>query len=268
MGFTSGKLWATANVGATSPEKKGNYYAWGETGTKNTYTWDNYAYYETYSSGVHRYSYIDTDDIGGMEVPVITGAYADNGGGAYEMVDEYCVDPAYNDTRFIQNNKNYYSRMPSQSDFQELLNNTTQAAATVNGVTGVMFTSKKNGNKLFFPYSGSYYDGKTPANNTVTYYWTSTAYANDSKKAWAVKLASGAASMTQCQHRTGLAIRACAYPASLSVPSYAPTSIDENRLTMTSDSASSPIYTLQGIKVEGDLKPGIYVKNGRKFVVK
>ena len=27
-------------------------------------------------------------------------------------------------------------------------------------------------------------------------------------------------------------------------------------------------YTIQGVKVEGELKPGIYIRNGKKFVVK
>ena len=33
--------WATCNVGASSPEQYGNYFAWGEIITKNTYTKDN-----------------------------------------------------------------------------------------------------------------------------------------------------------------------------------------------------------------------------------
>ena len=33
--------WATCNVGADSPEEYGDYYAWGETSTKGTYTEDN-----------------------------------------------------------------------------------------------------------------------------------------------------------------------------------------------------------------------------------
>ena len=40
LGLPSGTLWATCNVGANKPEDYGNYYAWGETGTKNTYNWD------------------------------------------------------------------------------------------------------------------------------------------------------------------------------------------------------------------------------------
>ena len=34
-------VWATNNIGATTPEEYGDYYAWGETATKNTYTRDN-----------------------------------------------------------------------------------------------------------------------------------------------------------------------------------------------------------------------------------
>ena len=33
--------WATCNVGANKPEEYGNYYAWGETITKSSYTSDN-----------------------------------------------------------------------------------------------------------------------------------------------------------------------------------------------------------------------------------
>ena len=36
--------WATCNVGATTPEGYGNYYAWGETSTKSSYSSSNYTY--------------------------------------------------------------------------------------------------------------------------------------------------------------------------------------------------------------------------------
>ncbi len=36
--------WATCNVGATTPEEYGDYYAWGETITKSSYTSSNYTY--------------------------------------------------------------------------------------------------------------------------------------------------------------------------------------------------------------------------------
>lgn len=38
LGLPSGLKWATHNIGATTPEEYGNYYAWGEVLPKNTYT--------------------------------------------------------------------------------------------------------------------------------------------------------------------------------------------------------------------------------------
>ncbi len=41
LGLPSGLKWATCNVGASSPEEYGDYYAWGEIDTKSEYTKDN-----------------------------------------------------------------------------------------------------------------------------------------------------------------------------------------------------------------------------------
>ena len=42
LGLPSGTLWAACNVGAASPDASGNHYAWGETMTKDSYTWESY----------------------------------------------------------------------------------------------------------------------------------------------------------------------------------------------------------------------------------
>lgn len=44
LGLPSGTLWATCNVGATTPEGYGDYFAWGETTTKSTYDGSTYTY--------------------------------------------------------------------------------------------------------------------------------------------------------------------------------------------------------------------------------
>ena len=44
LGLPSGLLWCSHNVGATNPEEYGDYYAWGETAPKSTYSWDTYKY--------------------------------------------------------------------------------------------------------------------------------------------------------------------------------------------------------------------------------
>lgn len=41
LGLPSGLKWATCNIGASSPDEYGNYYAWGETTTKSSYTEEN-----------------------------------------------------------------------------------------------------------------------------------------------------------------------------------------------------------------------------------
>ena len=41
---TNGVLWATCNLGASSPEEYGNYYAWGEIATKDYYSEKNWAH--------------------------------------------------------------------------------------------------------------------------------------------------------------------------------------------------------------------------------
>ena len=51
LGLPSGTLWATCNVGAYTPEGRGEYFAWGETETKDSYSWSNYKWcYGTYDS--------------------------------------------------------------------------------------------------------------------------------------------------------------------------------------------------------------------------
>ena len=42
LGLPSGTLWADRNIGADRPEGYGDYFAWGETTTKSTFSWNNY----------------------------------------------------------------------------------------------------------------------------------------------------------------------------------------------------------------------------------
>ena len=44
LGLPSGVKWTTRNLGATAPWDYGNYYAWGETQTKDDYSWETYKY--------------------------------------------------------------------------------------------------------------------------------------------------------------------------------------------------------------------------------
>ena len=47
LGLPSGLKWATCNVGASTPKGYGDYFAWGETESKQTYSWKNYKWATT-----------------------------------------------------------------------------------------------------------------------------------------------------------------------------------------------------------------------------
>ena len=47
LGLPSGTLWATTNVGAENPETPGDYFAWGETETKDSYANPKYGFANT-----------------------------------------------------------------------------------------------------------------------------------------------------------------------------------------------------------------------------
>lgn len=128
LGLPSGLLWATCNVGASSPEEYGNYYAWGETKPKSAYTWDTYKY-GTSSNDSDITKYNPTDEKTVLE-PEDDAAHANMGG-------EW--------------------RMPTYAELSHLTANTTSTWETLNGVNGRRFTGP-NGNSIFIPAAGCYGD--------------------------------------------------------------------------------------------------------------
>ena len=121
MGLPSGTLWGEYNIGATSPEEYGNYYAWGEVEPKTSYVLENYAWYDADTQQYTKYSEI------GDELEMADDAAAVNIGGDFHM--------------------------PTVAQSVELLNNSTTSITEYNGVTGLLLTSSNNGNTLFFPGS-------------------------------------------------------------------------------------------------------------------
>ena len=213
---------------------------------------------------------IHIDDISGPYGPVARLDVSSSGASSI-LVYDVCLDPAYGDE--IEVCVSYWSEtwmscMPNKDDFNELIKYCTKKEESFGGVKGIRFTGS-NGQSVFFPYAGSYYDSSTPASGTVSYYWTSNMYNDDTKKAYAVKMKGGAATMTQCQRRTGLPIRPVYkfYESEWANNSNFETD-GIRQMETAAPVIDQSVYTLQGVKVEGALKPGIYIKNGHKFVVK
>ena len=141
LGLPSGTKWASCNVGAAKPEAFGNYFAWGELGVKNqkVFNWKTYIHCEGDKHSIR--------DLG-----------RDISGTKY-------------DAAHMKWESNW--RMPTVEDFKELLKNCTGEWAELNGVNGYNFTSRINGNSIFMPASGRYWNGIPYNVGRIGYYWSS-----------------------------------------------------------------------------------------------
>ena len=128
LGLPSGNLWATCNLGASSPEAYGDYYAWGEVEPKQEYTYPNHKWYKEGAPSLGFTKYNNED-------------------GKMTLEDE--------DDAVIQKLGNGW-RTPTLADFRELTNQklTTIKKTTLNGVAGYQITSKKNKKSIFIPCAG------------------------------------------------------------------------------------------------------------------
>ena len=160
--------WATCNVGATSPEDYGNYYAWGETTTKKYYTGNN----------------SKTD---GKSMSDISGN------------KEY-------DAATVNWGKGW--RMPTKEEFEELLNedNCTWEWTTQKGVKGYKVTSKKNYNSIFLPAAGFRYEGGTHYAGSSGGFWSSTPY-DDTYNAYDLGFGNGGRGTNWSSRYGGLSVR-------------------------------------------------------------
>ena len=130
--------WATCNVGASSPEGYGDYFAWGETSPKSSYDSANS---KTYGKSSYNH------DIGGDSS---TDAARANWGGSW--------------------------RLPTAEEFQELIDNCKWTWTTLNGKKGYKVVSKKNGNSIFLPAAGDRYGTSLYFAGEFGSYWSSTPY--------------------------------------------------------------------------------------------
>ena len=151
LGLPSGLLWATRNVGASSPTEYGDYFAWGETSPKSVYDNSSYKYY-----------------------------VLDETAGGYRLT-KYCVDSSYGYHGFTDGlttlqpgddaaTVNYGGRTPTKEEWQEMVNNTTNRAMKINGVWGKCFMGP-NGNCIFLPIAGIWVVSARPLDDG--WYWSS-----------------------------------------------------------------------------------------------
>ena len=153
LGLPSGLKWATFNIGASTPEEYGLYFAWGETsgytadyvGIDKDFTWEDYKF------GVYN-----------PNAFWVMTKYNDNDGlTTLESEDDAATANWGSDWR-----------MPTRDDFDELYQHTDVEWKN----NGILLTSRENGKSLFLPCvgmarEGVLYDGKDA--DTEGWYWSS-----------------------------------------------------------------------------------------------
>ena len=154
LGLPSGTLWATCNVGATTPEGYGNYYAYGETEPKKTYIKENFTGFGSYIyNNIHNFTtfpeendfYSTTTSMGFRLLPEFDAARQNMGG-------EWSI--------------------PTRLQVKEMRENCYPKFLIVNGVKGTLWTSLINGKSIFTPYSGTMVGAKLEGRGIGGYYQT------------------------------------------------------------------------------------------------
>ena len=155
LGLPSGTLWATCNLGATSPEDFGSYFAWGETMPKYSYSWSTCSLCNGTSTSLTKYC---TNSIFGT-------------------VDNKAELDPEDDAAYVNWGLNW--RMPTAEQQHELYINCTSQWMTVNGVNGYLMTGS-HGNTLFLPAAG-YYSGMSLYEESLDgVYWSRSLGSNGS----------------------------------------------------------------------------------------
>lgn len=165
LGLPSGTLWAKCNVGASNPEDMGDYFAWGETSTKEMYDWKQYKY-SNFVNGEYKLNKYCTDSTCGVN-------------GFADYITE--LEPA-DDAVIAKWGEGW--RMPTSEEFDELYKNTTYEWITINGVSGRLLTGI-NGNSIFFPATGCHLDD-TVICTGLGLYWSSTLQTQWQIAAWSL----------------------------------------------------------------------------------
>ena len=140
LGLPSGTLWATCNVGANSPGERGDYFAWGETVTKDTYTWETYSFYNGSTESMSKYNLRD---------------------GKMQLDEE-------DDAATVCWGEDW--QMPSKEQMQELIDNTNKYWTLQDGAYGLLMKSKTNSSSIFLPLTNyARIDPELPM--SLGFYW-------------------------------------------------------------------------------------------------
>ena len=188
LGLPSGTLWSCCNVGATSPEGYGGYYAWYETEEKDNYSWKTYIHCDGTGDTFH-----------------INELYEDGFSNRYDVAHVLWGGDW---------------RMPTKKQTEELRSNCTYEWTEINGVMGGKFTSKSNGGSIFLPAAGWRKNINIYNVMNEGFYWTSSA-SIDEEDSWlwgySFEVESWGSSISDDNPYQGLSVRPVTTPEALAL---------------------------------------------------
>lgn len=186
LGLPSGTLWAKCNIGATSESDYGDYFMWGSTtpNTASECTWTN----APFNGGSDSYNDTYFNSVKNTVCPngILAKGY----------------DVAYKTT-------NGAARMPTKTEFQELLSGTTNGWTRVNGINGWKFTSKTDTSKyIFIPAAGYRSGGSVDSVGYSGDVWSSSLDTSYPGRAWNLDFGSDGCSLSNLNRHNGWSVRA------------------------------------------------------------
>ena len=187
LGLPSGLKWAKCNVGAEKETDAGLYFAWGET---TGYTASQVETDKHFSESDYKY---------GNSSSNLTKYNQSDGKTVLESADDAAAQIMGGDWR-----------MPTQTEFQELLSGTTNewiANYNSTGVNGRKFTSKTNGNSIFIPAAGDCGEGSVYGVGDYGSVWSSSLDTSGPDYAWYLYFLSGSCYVDSDSRYRGQSVR-------------------------------------------------------------
>ena len=177
--------WAPCNVGASSPEQYGDYFAWGETAVKEDYSWKTLKY---------------CGDAGGNSFTKY------NSKERYGAVDNLVqLEPSDDAAHVMMKGK---WRIPTKEEWKELKEKCTWEKTEVNGVKGYNVTGP-SGKSIFLPSGGLKSNTSSVNAGVIGNYWSSTLYTSHPYSGYCIYFNSSGIYMDEESYRHyGLTIRA------------------------------------------------------------
>ena len=193
LGLPSGTKWASQNVGARKPSDAGLYFQWGDV---SGYTADQVGTgkgKKKFSSDYSDYKwYLSGDSYHNVAFTKYTTQ-----GATLELED---------DAAHVNMGGSWHIPTPTQID--ELIYNTTTAYTTSDGVQGLAFTSKKDNSKsIFIPAAGYVDNGPIDSIGIYISIWLSMLDTNDVYNGKAFQFAFGYIITPSIERYYGMSIR-------------------------------------------------------------